>query len=297
MVGFELYVFFLCLIVFIALTTLFSFMIYYIGKQRALVISNGIEDEKIKERLTKKLNKDSTKTGKIIEKVEKILSIVLCVFLCFVLLITAISSCRGDTKIKSLPAIKVVASTSMSEKYEKNSYLFKNNLDDQLQLFDVVLLHKLPKEEDLKLYDIVVYEHITGALFIHRIVAIEEPNENHPNERHFVLQGDAVHYPDTFPVRYSQMRSIYRGERIPNVGSFVYFMQSPAGIMCLILFVLSLILMPIADNYLLKKEYVRVKLLVENNQLDKKALDYYKFSEKEKKQENASPSEGGGDDA
>ena len=55
--------------------------------------------------------------------------------------------------------------------------------------------------------------------------------------------------------------------------------------------------MPIADNYLLKKEYVRVKLLVENNQLDKKALDYYKFSEKEKKQENASPSEGGGDDA
>ena len=233
----------------------------------------------------------------VIEKVEKILSIVLCVFLCFVLLITAISSCRGDTKIKALPAIKVVASTSMSEKYEKNSYLFKNNLDDQLQLFDVVLLHKLPKEEDLKLYDIVVYEHITGALFIHRIVAIEEPNENHPNERHFVLQGDAVHYPDTFPVRYSQMRSIYRGERIPNVGSFVYFMQSPAGIMCLILFVLSLILMPIADNYLLKKEYVRVKLLVENNQLDKKALDYYKFSEKEKKQENASPSEGGGDDA
>ncbi|MBO5927447.1 MAG: hypothetical protein J6Q32_01165 [Clostridia bacterium] len=297
MVGFELYVFFLCLIVFIALTALFSFLIYYIGKQRALLISNGIEDEKIKERLTKKLVKDSIKTGKTIEKVKKILSLVLCAFLCFVLLITAISSCRGDTKIKALPAIKVVASTSMSEKYEKNSYLFKNNLNDQLQLFDVVLLHKLPKEEDLKLYDIVVYEHITGALFIHRIVGIEEPNENHPNERHFVLQGDAVHYPDTFPVRYSQMRSIYRGERIPNVGSFVYFMQSPAGIMCLILFVLCLILMPIADNYLLKKEYVRVKLLVENNQLDKKALDYYKFSGKEKKQENASPSEGGGDDA
>ena len=297
MVGFELYVFFLCLIVFIALTTLFSFMIYYIGKQRALVISNGLEDEKIKERLTKKLNKDSTKTGKIIEKVEKILSLVLCVFLCFVLLITAISSCRGDEKVRKLPAIKVVASTSMSEKYEKNSYLFKNNLNDQLQLFDVVLLHELPKEEDIKLYDIVVYEHITGALLIHRIVAIEEPNENHPNERHFVLQGDAVHYPDTFPVRYSQMRSIYRGERIPNAGSFVYFMQSPAGIMCLILLVLSLVLMPIADNYLLKKEYVRVKLLVENNQLDKKALDYYKFSGKEKKQENASPSEGGGDDA
>lgn len=297
MIGFELYVFFLCLIVFIALTALFSFMIFYIGKQRAIVISNGLEDEKIKERLIKKLNKDSTKMGKIIEKVEKLFSIILCVFLCIILIVTGISSCRGDEKVRKIPAIKVVASTSMSEKYENNKYLFQNNLNNQLQLFDVILLHELPKEEDLKLYDIVVYEHISGALLIHRIIGIEEPNEQHPNERHFLLQGDAVHYPDTFPVRYSQMKSIYRGERVPNVGSFVYFMQSPAGIICLILLVLSLILMPIADNYLLKKEYVRVKFLVKNNELNEKALDYYKFGKKEEAQETADSDKEGDDHA
>ena len=38
----------------------------------------------------------------------------------------------------------------MSEKYENNTYLFANNLNNQLQLFDVVILHELPKEEDLK---------------------------------------------------------------------------------------------------------------------------------------------------
>ncbi|MBE5743149.1 MAG: hypothetical protein E7358_00335 [Clostridiales bacterium] len=280
MTGFELYVFFLCLIVFIALTALFSFMICYIAKQKGILVTNGLEDAKIKERLNKQLNKKSTKAGRIMELIEKIASITLCACLAVLLIVTSISSCRGDTKVDSLPAIKVIASTSMAEKYEENKYLFNNNLDDQLQLFDVVLLHELPKEEDLELYDIVVYEHITGALLIHRIIGIEEPNAEHPNERHFLLQGDAVHYPDTYPVRYSQMRSIYRGEKIPNVGSFVYFMQSPAGIICIILLLVTLVLMPIADNFILRKEYARVFLFVEKGEIDRKALELYREGRK-----------------
>ena len=251
--SFQLYVFFLCLIVFIALTTLFSFMIFYIGKQRGIIIASGLEDDKIIKRLDKKLNKKVSKTGEIFEKIARIFSMVLCVFLCVLLIVVGVFSCKGEEKVNKIPAIKVIASTSMSECYENNKYLFENNLNNQLQMFDIVVLHELPKEEDLKLYDIVVYEHISGALLIHRIIGIEEPNESHPDERHFLLQGDAVHYPDSFPVRYSQMKSIYRGERIPNVGSFVYFVQSPAGIICIILFLASLILMPIADNFLMKK--------------------------------------------
>ena len=289
MSGFELYVFFLCLLVFIALTALFSFMIVYIGKQKVKLIENGHEDDRIKADLTKKLNKEPSKAGKIIEKV---VSISLCVILCALLIAVGISSCRGDNKVKSIPALKVIASTSMSERYENNKYLFNNNLEDQLQLFDVVLLHELPAEEDLKLYDIVVYEHISGALLIHRIVGIEEPNENHPNERHFLLQGDAVHYPDSFPVRYSQMRSIYRGDRIPNVGSFVYFMQSPAGIICLILLVVSMILMPIADNYVLQKEYVRVQIMVNNKQITSKVLTFYQKEKRALAKKNSTNKKG-----
>ena len=257
-------------------------MICYVGKLQARLITNGIEDEKIKQKLTKKLNKNQTKAGRVVEIIEKIVSITICVFLCVILIVTGVSSCRGDNKVNNLPAIKVIASTSMSERYENNKYLFENDITNQLQMFDVILLHELPKEEDLKLYDIVVYEHISGALLIHRIIGIEEPNEEHPNERHFLLQGDAVHYPDSFPVRYSQMRSIYYGERIPNIGSLVYFLQSPAGIMCLILLVVSLILMPIADNYLLEKEYVRVKLFVEKGEIDSKALTFYKRGRKKR---------------
>ena len=76
----------------------------------------------------------------------------------------------------------------------------------------------LPKEEDLKLYDIVVYKQ-DDIYVVHRIVGIEEPNEKHPNERYFLLQGDAVDSPDRFPVKYSQMQGIYTDEKIPFVGS------------------------------------------------------------------------------
>lgn len=282
MKGFELYIFFLCLFVFVALAGMFTFLITYIAKQRICITSNGLADEKIKENISKKLNKKAKKCSKVCDVISRVMSISVCAVLCLLFAVTGISSCMGDGVVKKLPAIKVISSTSMSEKYEKNAYLFTNGLNDQLQLFDVVLLHELPPEDELELYDIVVYEHISGALLVHRIVAIEEPNEKHPNERHFLLQGDAVHYPDTFPVRYSQMKSIYRGERIPNVGSFVYFMQSPAGIICLILIVLTIITMPIADNYISKVEYERVRVLVGKGELDQKALELYKQNKKSK---------------
>ena len=274
--GFELYVFFLCLFVFISLTALFSCMIIYIARLKATIITNGLEDGKIKEKLTKKLNSRATKFNAIMEKAGTVFSMLFCALLCLFLIFTSVFSCNGDGVVETMSAIKVVASTSMSAKYENNKYLFENSLNDQLQMFDVVLLHKLPKEEDIQLYDIVVYEHISGALLIHRIVGIEEPNDTHPDERYFILQGDAVHYPDTFPVRYSQMRSIYRGERVPNIGSFVFFIQSPAGIMCIILMVVAMFLMPIADNYLLKKEYARAVTMVKNKELHPLALEYYK---------------------
>lgn len=276
MIGFELYTFFLCLFIFIALSGLFTFLIVYIGKQRICIIENGLADEKIIKNIEKKIYKDAPGYSHFFAITERVVSIAVCAFLCILFVLVGISSSKGNGRVENIPALKVVSSTSMAEKYENNTYLFKNNLDDQLQLFDVVILHKLPKEEDIKLYDIVTYEHISGALLMHRVVGIEEPNKDHPDERHFLLQGDAVHYPDTFPVRYSQMRSIYRGERIPNIGSFVFFMQSPAGIICLILIFICMIIMPIADAIIMSAEYTRVEVLVYKRKLDRRALSFYR---------------------
>ena len=136
-------------------------------------------------------------------------------------------------------------SESMSEKYYLNKYLYDNALDNQLEVYDLVVIRELPPEEELKLYDVVVYE-IDGELIIHRIVGIEEPNEKH-GERHFLLQGDAMAVHDKFPVLYEQMRGIYEGEKVSNIGSFFVFMRSPGGYLCIFLVLAATIIAPILE--------------------------------------------------
>ncbi len=271
MTSYEIYVFFLCLIVFVALTTLFTCLVVLLAKQECKLIRAGIQDEKIIKDANKKLNKKSKCCLCQCGVFDMIISIFFCIVFGVICVISIVVGVMGNNVVKGVPIFKVVATSSMSARYEKNEYLFKNDLTDQLQVFDLVLMHELPPEEELKLYDVVVYEHITGALLIHRIVKIEEPNENHPNERHFLLQGDANSMADVFPVRYSQMKSIYRGERIRNVGSFVFFMQSPAGILCFLLVLGTVITTPILEKKIKKAvdaRYVIIQEMAITEQLD-----------------------------
>lgn len=273
MKGYDLYVTIVCVFIFILLVATFSWLITLIGKQQVKIMRAGIEDENIKANVIKKLNKKRKRC--VYGTFDVILSSVFCFFLSIVCGVAVIAGARGNDTVKGLPAFKVVASTSMCVKYERNQYLFNHDINNQLQMFDLIVLHELPPEEEIQLYDIIVYEHINGSLFIHRVVRIEEPNEEHPNERYFLFQGDANSIADVYPVRYSQMKSIYRDQRIPNVGSFVFFMQSPAGILCILLIIAVLIVLPIIDNLYAKLELERVKYLVDNKLLDENALQVY----------------------
>ena len=221
MSDYEIYVFLLCLIVFLLLTALSVACLYIITKLSLRLITCGEEDQKILEEYKK------SKTKKGAHKVAKIFDYVLSGVVCFAFVAMLIGSmairCTENFKCDKIPNYRVVKTGSMAETNEKNTYLTKNGIDNHLQIFDLIKTEKLPAEEDLKLYDIVVYE-VDGMMIVHRIIEIEEPNENHPDCRHFRLQGDAVEAPDRFPVLYEQMRAIYTGERIPFIGSFIMFM-------------------------------------------------------------------------
>ncbi len=253
MSDFKLYVFFLCLIVFVSLTALFSVMLYTLLKQGHKAIKHGLEDERIKIEYTKEKQQKP-----IVNIICKILSgIILTVVFVFFIISTGIQI-AGDEVKGDLPVAKIVLSDSMSFKRETNDYLEQNDLNDQFNMFDVILTHKLPDEFDLKLYDVVVYEY-EDILVVHRIVGIEEPNEQHPDHRYFVLRGDAEKYSDEFPVLYSQMKSIYRGEHIRYVGSFFAFLQSPAGYLCILLVIFAVIATPIAEKKLWSAKIERLK--------------------------------------
>ncbi|MBO7344485.1 MAG: hypothetical protein J6U92_00905, partial [Clostridia bacterium] len=264
MTGFQIYVFVLCLFVFLLLASIFISVVAIIVKMTLKMIRHGLEDDDIiKEKQT---SVKPNGVGTILVNVFNcIVAGILCCFFVFSLYV-------GLTKDKApngIPSIKVVKTASMATKNQKNEYLFENDINDQIQAFDLIITHHLPKEEELKLYDIVVYA-VDDAYVIHRIVGIEEPNEKQPNERYFLLQGDANDRPDIFPVKYEQMQGVYRGIRIPFVGSFVLFMQSPAGWLCIMLVLGALIATPILEKKIKKereKRYQIILLAQKNNEV------------------------------
>ncbi len=250
----EIYQFLLCLIVFLLLTSIFTYFTIYVIKTSIKLIGLGAEDEIIITEYEKA--KKSAKITKALSIFDKVFTLVVCTLLIAFFGVSACVNIESTKAVGDIPVIQVVKSSSMESRYENNDYLFKNDLTDQISTFDLITVYKLPNEEDLKLYDIVVYE-VDNVLVIHRIVEIEEPNAEH-SERYFRLQGDAVHYPDKYPVKYSQMKGIYRGERIPFIGSFVMFMQSPAGYLCILLVLFVLIALPIAEKKILKAKMARL---------------------------------------
>lgn len=257
MEHFDAYQFVLCLIVFIILTASFTTLAAWLIKLYRKLISAGVNDEKIKQEYIKAQEKRPSIAGKVFDK----LLLGLCCVVMLVMFGFSLSVTFNEGKITGdVPVLNVVKSNSMSYINERHSFLEQGEVNDQIQMFDLVFIHKLPAEDDLNVNDIVVYE-TDGYLIIHRIVAIEERNEKHPNERYFLLQGDANEVTDRFPVRYSQMKGLYAGERLPVIGSFVMFMQSPAGWLCVLLIIFAIVATTIAEKKIQEETNKRLMLL------------------------------------
>ncbi len=240
MTEYEKYGLVLCLIVIALLALVFTALIGTVCRQSLQLIRCGAKDKQIKtEYLKKRRKKREGVAGKTLSAI-------------FYVAVFAVFACSFAMRVSETSdifpaAVRVVKSGSMSNKYKKNAYLFENNLNDQFQTFDLIITRSMPDEFDLQLYDIVVYRS-ENKMVIHRIVKIEEPNAEHPEHRLFILQGDNVAIPDLEPVTYAQMEGIYRGERVPAVGSFVLFLQSPAGYACLVLLVISVTVTPLLER-------------------------------------------------
>ena len=241
----ELYIFGLCFVVFAALTILLTTLIVVLARQHLRLVSLGAEDEKIREEYDNRHNQ-----SKFLNALGFIINLTVCILLVIAFGFSVAVKVyerqnRNDTKLGSL---HVVRSDSMAKAYEKNEYLFKNGLDsaeNNFRLFDIIYTNPVPPEEDIELYDVIVYQ-LDEMLIVHRIVKIEKPNEKHPDEIYYYFCGDNNIYVDPKPVTYDQMRGIWNGQKIEHVGSFILFMQSPAGYLCIILMLFAVFVAPIA---------------------------------------------------
>ena len=248
--GYDLYVFFLCLVVFVLLTVLSAVMLTVIVRLTVRIIRTGEEDEKILKEYLK-----AQKTGRKSGGLDKVVTLLFGLFFFALFAFSIFLNVQDKVPFDDIPVMKVVQSDSMSEKHKNNGYLYENGLNDQFDTFDLIFIEKLPKEEALKLYDIVVYEY-DDTQIIHRIIKIETDEQT--GEKKYTFRGDNVKNSDVEKVSYSQMKGIYKGKRIPYVGSFISFMQSPAGWLCILLIVIAFVATPIMEKKIEKEREKRL---------------------------------------
>ena len=257
--NYDSFVFILCLCVFLILTLFVSSLLIYIFKLSKKLIQSGFEDATlIKEYKKNKRKKEQGKT--VWDLIKLFFSASIVIVMCGLFAFSIFLKVAPEDMTKDFSKLLVVESNSMSYKRDENTYLKENNLNDQFSMFDIVVTHKLPAEEDLELYDIVVY-NFDGTLVIHRIIEIEEPNAFHPDCRHFTLKGDANAYTDKKPVLYEQMVAIYQGEKVQFIGSFVLFLQSPAGYLSILLAFVTTIVVPLMGRKLEDEKELRLRTI------------------------------------
>ena len=106
---FEIYSLVLCLIVFVLLTSLLSYMLAVIIKQGLKNIRVGAEDEEI-------IKEFNTNTAKIQSKFSKtfhlVLNILLCMLLCTFFLISLYINCTQNVYFDNVPTYRVVLTSS-----------------------------------------------------------------------------------------------------------------------------------------------------------------------------------------
>ncbi len=188
------------------------------GKQDIELIADAVDDDKKKK---SKARKAWRITGKVLSWV--ILGIVLLFFA-----YSLYNRVSGNVTSFFGSSYIVIASGSMSEKNEANTYLDENGLDNQIQTYDLIGISFYTSSDEVQLYDVVAYRGLSGDTIVHRIISIDENG-------HYQTRGDANSASDTGVeynsyLTYDSIIGYYNGFRIGGIGSIVIFFQSNAGI-------------------------------------------------------------------
>ena len=152
-----------------------------------------------------------------IQKMLTVIGAILCILFGFTLICNITIIVKGTIHPDTPPSVLgttplVVLSGSMS-----------GDAPDHIEVGDLILVGKA-QPEDLKVGDIIAFKQ--GKVIVtHRIIEI---TSGETGELLFTTQGDANDTPDERPVTMDSLVGIYKA-RIPKVGDFAFFLQTPLG--------------------------------------------------------------------
>ena len=169
------------------------------------------------------MSKEKTKS-KVIHRIMTALGIVLCAVFGFMLICNLTIIIKGTIHPELPPSVLgttplVVKSGSMS-----------GTAPGHIEVGDLIFVSPV-KPEELKAGDVIAFQE-KGSLSVttHRIVEVVK-QEN--GAFVFSTKGDANNTVDSDPVSEDRLVGIYTG-RIPKVGDFAMFMQTPLGMIVFI---------------------------------------------------------------
>ena len=80
------------------------------------------------------------------------------------------------------------------------------------------------------------------------------------------------------------MRGIYQGKRVPYIGSFVVFMNSPAGYLCIALLICVVVAYPLIERKMKKETALRMAEIKYERQYKPERNDGEKYASLQRKQ-------------
>lgn len=252
----------------LAIGALFSFLFYIFIKGQIKNINRGEKDLEVVKSIIDKRNPSFVKKQKQAKTAKSIVSyalLALCVplfaFMIYGRVTNGVSK-FGDT------TVLVVSSGSMSEKNAANSYLVANNLDNQIDKYDIVSFLELGSDNEVKQFDIVAYKDANNRIIVHRVIDRVEID----GEIRYITRGDSNSISDSYMPRDNDILGIYNNKNVPFFGVFILFFQSFTGILTASLVVYILIYISVFyDKY--KKAFVLREDLI-SSQIDFTDITY-----------------------
>ena len=178
----------------------------------------------------------------VIQKVLTGVSILLCIVFSFMLICNMTIIIKGTLYPERPPSVlgitpMVVLSGSMS-----------GDAEDHIEVGDLIFVGKTEAEE-LEVGDVIAF--MEGKVVVtHRIIEVQTGENGEPM---FITKGDANNAQDQRPVTANNLVGIYKA-RIPKVGDFALFLQTPMG---MVLFIGLPLLAFIIYDIIRRQQYVR----------------------------------------
>ena len=210
----------------------------------------------------KKIKEAKTNKNKIVLNIlGKVISYTVFALIVVIFSISLYSRFSGNAIPFGNSSLIVIASGSMSEKNEDNTYL--SNIDNQFNTYDIIGISRYENQDDIELYDVVAFKNEEGTTIVHRIIEILDNN----GEEVYITRGDSnntsdngVQYEDY--LRYENIIGYYNGTRIQSIGIFIVFLQSNAGIITIVAIAYCLFMFDYYSNRYEKAVEDRTNLLI-----------------------------------